>query len=214
MNRLSFLVVGLLLFSSFAAISFGAGINKTITIHIDFLSPQIVEKTIQDKKYIELKVDGANAVLHHKGEPILPIYSKTIELPFGTKILDVTYKISDVKTMTISEKITPAPQPVRYDMKYEKPKYIMDQQTYGSSEPYPSGWISYYTGGGLNTDDKHTTFLTIRSSPVRYSPATDTISYIESIDITVRFDKPDRDILPTVNTYDLVIITPSKLYDS
>ncbi len=214
MKKLSFLVVGLLLFSSFAAISFGVGADETTTIHIDFSAPGIIEKTIQDEKYIELTVDGANAVLHHKGEPILPIYSKTLELPFGTKIVNVNYKTSNVKTMSLSEKITPTPQPMIYDMEYNKPEYKMNPEIYESSELYPSDWVSYYTGGGLNSEDKHTTFLTIRAYPVRYSPATDTISYVENIDLTISFDKPDRDILPTVDTYDLVIITPSKLYDT
>jgi len=214
MKKFSLLIVGILILSSIAAVGFGASADETTTIHIDFSTPVIIEKTIQGEKYIELKVDGANAVLHHKGEPILPIYSKTIELPFGTKIVNVEYKTSDVKTMTLSEKIMPAPQPMIYGMVSNHPEYTMEQKIYSSSELYPSSWVSYYTGGGLNSDDKHTTFLTIRSSPVRYSPAKNTISYIEAIDITVHLNKPDKDILPTVDTYDLVIITPSKLYDN
>jgi len=214
MKKISFLVVSLLILSSFAAVGFSKKASETTTIHVDFSTPGILEKTIQGERYIELKVNGANAVLHHKGEPMLPFYSKTIELPFGTKIVNVDYKTSDVKTMKLSEKITPAPQPMIYDMTYQEPEYIMDQKIYGSSELYPNNWVNYYTGGGLNANDEHTTFLTIRTYPVRYSPTTDTIYYVENIDVTIYFDTPDRDILPAADTYDLVIITPSKLYDS
>ena len=214
MKKLSFLVVGLLIISSFAAIGFSKEASAKEQFSLNFSTPEIVEKTIQGENYIELEMEGTNGVLHHAGEPLVPFYSETIELPFGTKITDLHFEISEVKTMSISEKITPAPQPMVYDMDYSVPEYSMNEEIYSSSNLYPDTWATYYTGGGLNGDDVRKTFLTIRAFPARYSPTANEISYVESMDLVVSFDTPERNPVPTKDAYDLVIITPSKLYDN
>ena len=214
MKNLSYFVVALLLFSSFAIVGIGNEAVEEESINVRFLEPTMKEIKIQQNKYIELDVEGANAQLHHAGKPILPVYKETLTLPFGTKILDVECKVQGLETMMLSDKIAPAPQPVIPGMEDAVAEYRIDENIYNADELFPDNWFSYSTGGGLDENSEHKTFLTIQVYPVRYNPMRDTLSYVEDIDLTITYDIPDVNPLPVTSTYDMVIITPSELYDT
>ena len=207
MKTLSYFAVGLLLLSSFAALSIGeeAAVGKK-TIDIQFLEPIV----LRSEGYVELDVEGANAQSYHAGEPILPIYTKTFSFPFGTKIIDIKCETGDINNMVLSDKIVPAPQRVIRGMGKSAPEYKMNEAIYNCDEVFPDGWFKYYTGGGLDADNEHKTFLTVRVYPVRYNPMTDTIHYVENIDLKIVYEEPDTDPFPENSEYDMVIIAPSE----
>ena len=208
MKKLSFIVVGLILLSGFAALVIGeeAVIDKK-TIDIQFLEPKITER---EKTYVALNVDGANALLYRAGEPMLPIYTKTFSFPFGTKIVDIRCITGEVKSMILSDKIIPAPNLVIQGMGKDSPEYEINRVIYNSDSVFPDNWFKYYTGGGIDENSEHKTFLTIRVYPVRYSPAMDTIYYVEHLNLKITYDEPDTDPFPENSAYDMVIIAPSK----
>jgi len=176
---------------------------------INFSEPSVTEITIEQETYVELDVEGANARLYHAGRPILPMYTTKLTLPFGTKIVNIECEAQDIETMVLSDKIVPAPQPVMSNMEYTVAEYIMDDAIYNSEDFYPDNWFSYSTGGGLDADNKLKTFVNIRAYPVIYSPATDIIQYVESLDLTITYEEPTNP-MTFDDVYDLVIITPSK----
>jgi len=214
MRYFSFLVAGILLISIFATVGLGKEASDINKISLDFSTPELITKTKQGETYIEIKVDGAKQVSSHEGEPMLPMYSKTIELPFGTKIKNLVYETSQVKIRKLLHKITPAPKPIHYFTENKEPEYVINKDIYGLSELYPTDWVSYYTGGGLNSNDEHKTFVTIISYPVRYNAADNEIHYVENIDIKIYVDEPEQQLISAGDDYDMVIITPSKLYDN
>ena len=207
MKTLSYFAVGLLLLSSFAALSMGeeAAVDKK-TIDIQFLEPCVIE----GETYIELDVEGANARLYHAGEPMLPMHTKTLSFPFGTKIVDIECETGEVKSMVLSDKIVPAPKPVIRGMGKGVPDYEENELIYNSDSLLPDDWFSYHTGGGLDSNNEHKTFFTLRVYPVRYSPAMDTIYYVESLNLKITYEEPDTDPFPENSAYDMVIIAPSK----
>jgi len=210
MKTLSYFVVGLLLLSGFAALSIGeeASIDKK-TVDIQFLEPKITEK----ETYLELNVDGANALLYNAGEPMLPMYTKTFSYPFGTKIVDIGCETGEVKNMVLSDKILPAPNLIIRGVNKDIPNYEMNEVIYNSDSIFPDNWFKYYTGGGLDANSMHKTFLTLRVYPVRYSPVTDTIHYVENIDLKIVYEEPDTNPFPENSEYDMVIIAPSEFSD-
>ena len=143
MKGLSFIVVGLLLLSGFAALGIGeeAAIDKK-TIDIQFLEPKITE----GETYVELNVEGANACLYHADEPMLPMYTKTFSFPFGTKIVDIVCVTGEVKSMVLSDKIVPAPKLVIQGMGKGVPEYEMNEDIYNSDSIFPDNWFKYYSG--------------------------------------------------------------------
>lgn len=173
---------------------------------------QFAKPEIRENRYVKLTVESADACLYNTGKPILPVYSKTLSFSFGTKIVEVECEIPEVKSMVLSEKIVPAPKPIIQGMGKNILEYEMDETIYNSNDLFPDNWFSYHTGGGLDENNEHKTFLTIRVYPVRYSPAMDTIYYVENLDLRITYETPETTLLPTSNDYDLVIITPSRLY--
>jgi len=207
MKSLSYFVVGILLISSFAALGMGKeAVFDNKAIGIQFLEPCVIEC----ETYIELDVEGANARLYHAGEPMLPMRTKTLSFPFGTKIVDIECETGEVKSMVLSDKIVPAPKLVVRGMGKGIPEYEMNEVIYNSDNLFPSGWFDYYTGGGLDANNEHKTFFTLRVYPVRYNPAMDTIYYVENLNLKITYEEPDTDPFPENSAYDMVIIAPSK----
>ena len=200
-------VVGLLLLSGFAAIGAGekANFNTLIeAVHFD-------ELIIADSElFTDVTVNGANAYLSHAGKPIIPLYTTTMTFPFGTKFVDIECITGEVQSMSLTKKIRSGSEPVAQGQETPVFKESMDQSIYGSDRLYPDNWFAFYTGGGLDENNEQKTFLTLRIYPVRYSPATDTIYYVNSFELRITYKEPSAKPFPVTAAYDLLIIAPSK----
>ncbi len=168
----------------------------------NFSNPEIVD----NGKYANVEVEGANSVIYRAGEPILPRWSTTIKFPFGTRIIGVECIHSAVKEIKISKKIVPTPEPASWENHHAKT--IEDEKIYGSNSSYPSKWYSYRTGGGID-NGKHIAFLTIDVYPIRYIPAKNTLLYIDWAKISIKYVKTNQPQI-TGDEYDMVIIAPSR----
>ena len=210
MKKITYFVAGLLLISGFAAIGIGEeAVEQQETITLTFSDLKVIDSITEP--YLELNYEGTGGRLYHANEPILPIYQTKMTLPFGTLISGIECEIGEVQTMTLSNKIVPAPTPQLsgYEQTSE-PEYIMDETIYNSNELFPNNWFDYHIGVGLDENNDHKTFLVIRAFPVRYSPGTDTVEYVENLDLTVSYILPETDPFPTTADYDLIIIAPKK----
>lgn len=209
--RYSPLIVALLLLlSSIAAIgiSIEADVQEQMKLETDFFSCDFEETIIDDQVFLSFKGSESFSVIHHAGEPMLPRTIQTIELPFGTKITDVSCDIDDVETVSLDAKILPAPKPVIQGLT-EKAVYEMNDATYGSDVLYPNDWYAISCGAGLNKDNEHVNFVTIQSYPVRYNPVKDEVIWAKDISLTLTIEKPETLLLTTVDEFDMVIIAPN-----
>jgi len=72
MKKLSYFVVGLLLFSGFAIIGIGNEADEKLeTVSLSFLEPNIIEK----ESFVEIEVEGSNNRIFNAGKPMLPVYT-------------------------------------------------------------------------------------------------------------------------------------------
>jgi len=211
MKNLPYFIVGMLLLSGFAALVIGeeSGFDKEKTVSIQFLEPKITKNGM----YMELNIEGANAHSYHADEPILPVYTTSLSFPFGTKIVDIKCEKGKVESMVLSHKIAPAPKPVIQGTSANVLEREMNITIYNSYNLFPDGWFEYYTGAGLDANNEHKIFLTLRVYPVRYNPAMDTIYYVENFDLKITYEEPDADPFPENSAYDMVIIAPSIFSD-
>ncbi len=209
MKRMIYFVVGLLLVSIFATLSIGQEADYQYkTINLNFSGLEVKDSV---EPYIELNLEGAGGRLYNSCQPILPIYTTTIDLPFGTQITNVECKIGEIQTIVLSNKIVPAPTPVLSSIDDSTDsEYIMDETIYNSNEFFPNNWFNYHVGVGRDENKDHKTFLNIRAFPVRYSPGTDTVQYVENLDLTITYLIPENDPFPSNSEYNLIIIAPQK----
>jgi hypothetical protein len=204
MRGTALIIVGLILSSSVAVV----GLKDEDRIRIASLSLSFQEPcVVDDGSYATVLMEGAPACFYQGGKPVLPMYTTTLELPFGSAIQDVTCQVDEVKTIVLSKKITPAPYPWTADSLPEGTHVSLDEEIYGSEELYPAQWMTYSLGGGLNDQNEHVTFCTLRVFPVRYSPGTDMLAYLDQCTVMVTYEPPMQSPFPSEVTFDLVIIT-------
>ncbi|KAA0003507.1 MAG: hypothetical protein FE048_01340 [Thermoplasmata archaeon] len=117
---------------------------------------------------------------------ILPYKTKVMTFPFGTKIESIEVKVGDVKIKQLGKK--------------------------ESNEAYPSDWITWHTGAGIQ-NGKHVVFLSIHAFPCRYIPASNKLLYTNEIKIKVKYEPPEKPLMQN-DVYDLIIIAPSQYSDA
>lgn len=154
----------------------------------------------------------ANSYITRMGEPVIPVVVDSLELPWGSQIIDIQYTCSPMGEIQLSQKIISSSRPVFGDRNSGKVPREQDSVVYSSDLWFPSSWYTYRLSGGLNKDTNHTTFLMVQVNPVRYHPVTNTIQYVTSISIEITYEEP-RTRVTFPDVYDLVIITCDR-YDS
>jgi len=161
--------------------------------------------------YIEINFDGISTYLTNPGQPVLPEFVKSVELPFGAKNVNVEVTPNNVKEYEIDREIRPAPAHVllvNNENSYSSTP-IKDEELYASDTPFPSSWYSYKVGCGLNANNERVTFVSIHIYPTRYTPASGKLYVAESADIKTSYE-PGYQPTNYLESYDMVIIAPAK----
>ena len=174
------------------------------------------QATIESKgEYVTVNVNEANTLLRSTGKPILPVYTKTFKFPKGTKIKNVECTLSDITSEIIDSKIEPSSEPMprisitnTVNQNEDEEIILEDEDVYSSSEIFPDKWYSYKIGCGLDKDED-VIFLKVNCYPVRYSPAENTLHYMDTFDIHVTYEEAPSPLQPD-DEYDLLIITPQR----
>ena len=171
------------------------GINKIIKTY-NFSDPLIEEK----EEFTVVRVTHTDFQSMGDGRPVLPVNLTTIELPFGTEIVDFNYSYSEPKIINISKKVSYASC---------SSLSIEDKAIYLNDEMYPSDFVTYHLGGGLS-ENEYKTFLNIRVNPVTYIPVENKLYFINKIEIKIFYKEPSNNILIDNNKFDLLIISPKE----
>jgi len=207
MKIIQYLIVGILIFSSFTLISIGKETgNQELIIDIEFSNLKFIES----KSYFNLEIDGANTCLNEPGKPIIPMCTKKYIFPFGTQIINVDYQISEIDTKILTNKIKPSPQPATPNGKLNNEEILIEDLIYQSEEIYPNNWFTYSIGAGIDEKNEHKTFLTLQIFPVRYNSSENIISFIEDIKLKITYEEPAKNPFPITSEYSLLILSPSK----
>jgi hypothetical protein len=212
-KTIGILILGILLISSVNAI----GVNKEndtskMSIYVTFSKLAMKSTTVSEQEYLEISTEGALGTINIDGKPLIPQQVKTIEFPFGTKIIDISCEIDDMESISLFQKILPAPKPIISGMKTES-VIIMDESIYQSDEFYPNDWYKISTGGGLNCENQQKTFVTVQMFPVRYNPVANIVLYAKDMTINIQYQEPKKPLLTPEDEYDMVVIAPSMFLD-
>ncbi|RLF47942.1 MAG: peptidase C25 [Thermoplasmata archaeon] len=176
---------------------------KAINLSFDFSPPEIKEKD----EYVAIDFEGRDNYLIKDGYPTIPYEIKVLKFPFGTKIEGIEFQTSEIKTMHLSKKVMPSPPSITSNMGTFKVE-TKEGEIYASNEPYPTNWISYNIGAGID-GKQHVIYLTIHLYPARYIPAENEIQYVDKIDIDIYYSPSEKPLF-TNGAYDLLIIAPAE----
>jgi len=180
--------------------------SRLLSFDVTFSQPEI----IQDDDFVRINFTESNSVTMYDFEPMIPYYSKIFELPFGSKITDISIKQSEITTLSIENDVYPAPMKESIGKQTHIDKSLMNKSIYSSESPYPNEWYSVSTGAGLNKQNEHVLFLSFQLFPVHYLPLEKSLEYSENFEIKISYQEPKYTIENTnEEDYDLVIISPA-----
>ena len=166
-------IVGILVLSGLGAAAFttNVSIKQTTIVKNESTSVLFSSQPTQLEKdgFVEIEMNGATTHLLVANKPVLPIYVKTYQIPFGSTNIQVICTPEDIGTMTLTKEVMPARIAPLSKMS-ERTAYVKDSSVYGSAAFYPSNWYSYDLGAGRNENDQQVTFVKVVCYPVRYSP--------------------------------------------
>lgn len=174
---------------------------EVLTLEFSFSDPVITEDS--EFSYVSVEESDFNHIAD--GAPVLPVKLALQEFTFGTEIISVDYELSSPETLYLEKKLSFG--------KCSPKGTDMDEDIYGSSNLYPSDWVTYHTGGGLSNDQLRT-FFAARIYPVRYKPLDDQLQYINHITLNITYEEPDQPLHSENTVYDLLILAPSKFKTS
>jgi hypothetical protein len=206
-------IIGIVVLSGLHAAALSPYVAMTTPAHrtdastsVRFPSPP----TLSEKDgFLEIHLDGATSFLLESTRPVLPVYVKTFQIPFGSTNIQVTCTEQDIHTLPLTREILPA-WIAPLSTVIEQPVYEKDPMVYGSTAFYPASWSSYDLGAGRNKQEEQVTFVKVVCYPVRYSPLTNTLEYTNGFTIQLTYDPPSSPLQSAAEDYDLVIIAPEK----
>jgi len=158
-----------------------------------------------NNEYLSVCINGETSHLHESGNPDMPVVTKVIKFPIGSKIIDIKVKYSGLKEIHLSKKIQPVPQKLPMSNNFHSNELLKESKIYESYNIFPSDDFSYSIGVGLD-GNKHVLFLTVNFYPIRYIPSEDLIYYCESAEYLVYYNEPSVPVSFN-DEFDLVIIT-------
>jgi len=206
------IIIGILVLSGLGAAAFttNVSIKQTTTIKNESTSVLFSSQPTQLEKdgFVEIEMNGATTQLLEPNKPVLPIYVKTYQIPFGSTNIQVVCTPKDIGTMTLTKEVIPARIAPLSKMS-ERTAYVKDSSVYGSNAFYPGTWFSYDLGAGRNQNDQVVTFVKVVCYPVRYSPLNSQVTYAGSFEINVKYNAPKTQPKTLDTSYDLVIIAPA-----
>jgi len=161
--------------------------------------------------FISIDINEAESSFIKPGRPMLPVITKVITFPLGTRILNTTINF-DTISYCLSKKIMPCPQFSCYNKnqinldKYEN--FVFDEIIYNSNELYPNKPYNIHKCAGL-LDGKHVLIYSIKIIP-QYNPGRNIIFIPEKIDINIEYISNEKQVLNYDEQYDMVIISPEE----
>jgi len=207
------LVIGILVLSGLGAAAFTTNTSNEETKNVKTESTSVLfssQPLLSEKDgFVQIQLDGATTQWLEPNRPVLPIYVKTYQIPFGSSNIQVVCHANDIGTLALTKEIIPA-RIAPLSTLSEQTAYVKDPAVYGSAEFYPSTWFTYDLGAGRNEKNVQVTFVKVVCYPVRYSPINNEISFAGSFDITVTYNEAQAPLQSSAEQYDMVIIAPEK----
>ena len=206
-KHISIRMIALMIIS--VAIMGGAGETTSLCsqnerVKVYSLSLSLSKPNFEGKQsYVTIDLRESSSKLMKPGKPILPVITRTLTFPLGTKLLDVDVSVETEKYI-VDKKIEPAPKPIVLDGNIRYEEVEEDQDVYESADLYPPYQYTIKTGAGLKNGE-HVLYLNIRCY-TQYSPANNLLYVPYKIDIKVTYQLPKRALLDS-NQYNLLVIT-------
>ncbi|MCD6447985.1 MAG: peptidase C25 [Thermoplasmata archaeon] len=202
-------VVGVFLFGAAMA-----GVNNA-TMEIASSKEYVIQRTYEfekpivreDGNYVIVSLDGAKTTMQ-EGMPTMPYKVDVMRFPAGTKL---EIKTGDIKTMEMELPAKIKPYPMYTLLTTQGRIEMRESKIYATTASYPENWVEPRITVGLYNGERVVT-LSLFLYPCKYIPAENKLLYTDKIDITIKYEPPEKPLF-TKDEYDLLIIAPDSWMD-
>ncbi len=210
MKKTAILLIVLMLSINFSGILSGQPeerLQQTLTKSISFQQPQLIE----EEGFYYISLPDTEDYLCNEGFPLLPQYSVTYELPFGSTNIDIAISESDTKTTVLDKKIIVSPVAQLTGSAEISPSQRVQGSIYTTDITYPQQPYMLKVGAGLNSENQHVTYATVTLYPIAYNAAQDMLISSQSLDFQLTYTPPKQDLITAKNSDStLLIIAPQE----
>jgi len=213
-RKLSVIILIVLLSVSIICISAAHASNfidthKVYTETTTFNPPKI-SRYLDNYDQIEMDDCGTITV---SGHPSLPFKVISLKFDLTDAIKNVTVKVS---TYDLNGTYIVSPAPKASHNKTGDHLTEPDPMIYNNSNPYPGKFYDYYIKEGIDPNTMiRVKFLIVHLYPVQYLPIDGKLTICKQADISILYESEEQvdslKAVPSVQTYDLLIITSPNL---
>ena len=184
-RKLSLVIILFFLGMSISPVITGVTKNNNSSEKIEFVKDFSKPVLIENEDFIDILIEDSNSHLTNDGLPMIPIFTKSFEFPFGTEITNIEATVSSSDMIKIEKPVKPVPTKQKIGKSIIFKEGLKNKEAYSSYEYYPSYWIDYKTGVGLSKNNNHVLLLSLQIFPVSYSPLENIIKYISHIKVSI-----------------------------
>jgi hypothetical protein len=210
---LPMLLMGILVLNGLGAAAYQTTVTSPQATDLTTITTTVLfptQPTVSEKDgFAEIHIQGATTQLLESNRPLLPVYVKTYEIPYGSTDIQVICNAKDLDTITLTKEIIPT-RIVTMSKIPEPTEYVKDPAVYENPAFYPETWFKSELGAGRNGNNQQMTFVKVICYPIRYSPLNNEITYAGGFDVEIQYTEPNTTPRSTVADVDMVIIAPAK----
>jgi len=166
----------------------------------------------EENNFLRLGFEGANTYLKFPGEPELPVYTKSFQIPSKASNIEVRCTECSFKSLDLTKEIIPVAKYVIQDVnrRMEDIQLEKNENIYSSSAWYPEELYSYRVTCGRNEDNLLVGFIHMQINPVQYSPRDNKVRFVNGdLEIQITYNVPKEKAV-FEDEYDLIIIAPEE----
>ena len=175
-----------------------AGLVEPAWVH-----PRVSSITSKDIGFEVTLTDDVRLPMDYIGKPIVPYIVKRFEIPRDSEVESVSVNLSDPFEIH-NIFIEPAPKPPRAE-------YVIDNETYSSSEPYPGKKYDYKVLDHIKWKE-----VVVHVFPLQYIPAKSRVIGYKNASISISLTPPPSALSPRRlggEEYECVIVTHPNFVD-
>jgi len=168
-----------------------------------------------DDDYVSIKIDEIDTYISEPGKPKLPVYTKSLFFPLGTRIIEVNCTGENKIQNVLSKKIEPVPESLpKTKIKNTKiiqdhhSRQIEDLEVYSKDSYFPEKCFDYSIKVGRK-DNKLGVLLFLDFYPVLYNPKENVICQAGNMNFEIKYEKTPK-FFDKETECDMVIIAPEK----
>ena len=109
---ISIIIVGILVLSGLGAAAFSTNVSFKSAMILKHESASVLFSSqptqLEKDGFVEIKMSDATTHLVEANKPVLPIYVKTYEIPFGSANIQVICTPTKIDTMSLTKEVIPA----------------------------------------------------------------------------------------------------------